>query len=85
MPGKTTLAGYGNEHQKLRAHYKKHVVDPGLGYCWRCGKWLNPAEPWELGHADEDRSKYMGPECRKCNRATAGRRRPRSEPRSWVL
>jgi hypothetical protein len=27
--------------------------------------------PWELGHIDGSRSRYAGPEHRKCNRQTA--------------
>jgi hypothetical protein len=82
-PGATVRAGYGAAHKKLRAAYKRDVVDKGVGYCWRCGRWLDPALPWQLGHHDTDRSRYMGPECVKCNCATAGRRP--STTRRWAL
>lgn len=40
--------------------------------CWRCRKPIDPAD-WTLGHCDDDRSRYHGPECPPCDYATAGR------------
>lgn len=84
MPRATTAArGYGAAHQRKRAEVKREVVDPGNGYCWRCDGWIDPTlrdeygrEIWDLGHDDNDRTVYRGPECRDCNRATHGRRPP---------
>jgi hypothetical protein len=67
----TTERGYGNEHQKLRARTQK-LVDAGKAHCWRCTKLIPPGSKWDLGHDDDDRTKYMGPEHVACNRATTG-------------
>ncbi len=61
---------YGTQHRKLREQWAK-VVDAGQANCWRCGRWLNPEQPWDLGHDDRDPNVYRGPECRSCNRGTA--------------
>jgi hypothetical protein len=83
----TVQRGYGSEHQKLRQKWKRQV-DAGTVFCARCGGWIAPGEPWDLGHDDLDRSRYTGPEHQACNRATAGRRKrltmSRVRPESWL-
>jgi hypothetical protein len=69
----TTAAGYGAEHRRARAAWAPRVA-AGHVVCARCGLLIAPGAPWDLGHDDADRSKYAGPEHRRCNRATAGRR-----------
>jgi hypothetical protein len=64
----TTLRGYGNAHQKLRRSFAPFVA-AGVVRCWRCDRLIEPGEPWDLGHDDRDRSKYRGPEHRRCNRS----------------
>ena len=50
-------------------------VQRGAVLCGRCGEPIQPHEPWDLGHQDEDRTKYNGPEHRdRCNRSVAGKR-----------
>jgi hypothetical protein len=73
MKAKTTLRGYGWKHQQLRRSVGRAVA-AGNAYCTRCGEWIDPAEPWDLGHDEHDRSVYTGPEHRRCNRATSKRR-----------
>jgi hypothetical protein len=70
--GTASARGYGAEHRKLRAHYQ-HRMDAGERFtCWRCPRPIDPTR-WHLGHDDQDRSQYRGPECIPCNTATAGR------------
>lgn len=86
-PGGTTARGYGAAHQRERARWRPRV-DALKVTCWRCDELIIPdhsvrGDGWDLGHDDNDRSKYAGPEHVDCNRATRGRRvRPR---RRWVL
>jgi hypothetical protein len=70
--GTTTQRGYGSRHRELRAGYEPQI-QTGLVKCARCGHPIAPGEPWDLGHDDNDRRRYSGPEHRYCNRATAGR------------
>jgi hypothetical protein len=78
--GTTAARGYGGQHQALRADYKRRMAQGERFICWRCGHWLDPHQPWDLGHDDHDRTQYRGPEHRgrECpmggNRATNGRR-----------
>lgn len=78
--GLITAQGYGWRHQKLRKRVAAKVAS-GRALCARCFEPIDPREPWDLGHSDTDRSHYTGPEHRRCNRATAGRRTRRS--RRW--
>lgn len=74
---------YDWQHRKLRQSLAPLVAAGGAD-CWRCGKPIDPAERWDLGHDDTDPTKYRGPEHLRCNRATSSRRTQR-EPNRWVL
>ena len=60
--------GYGVGHRQRR-RVLAPIVAKGLVDCARCGEPIEPGEPWDLGHDDFDRSRYLGPEHRRCNRA----------------
>lgn len=70
--GSAARRGYGHEHKALRERWAP-LVATGNVKCWRCNEWLNPEQPWDLGHRDGS-SEYAGPECWSCNRSTASRR-----------
>ena len=82
--GSTAARGYGREHRQLRARWAPKVA-AGAVDCWRCGRCIEPGEPWDLGHDDDDRTVYRGPECRRCNRAAPRLRQagPRSSQLKW--
>lgn len=69
--------GYDARHDKMRAWWQSRLNAGQVIYCWRCATQgtLTRIDPshWHLGHDDEDRSRYRGPECVPCNTATAGR------------
>lgn len=75
MPRRASTAarGYGAAHQAERKRWASSVA-AGLVNCWRCGRRILPGMPWDLGHHDADRSRYMGPECRRCNRSAGARK-----------
>ena len=76
----TTERGYGNEHQRLRKVWAPHV-ERGEVRCARCGRLIQPGTPWDLGHDDNDRSVYSGPEHRRCNRRTAAHQAGQQVPK----
>ena len=67
--------GYGAEHEALAREYQQRMDQGERFTCWRCDKPLGARRgiDWQLGHDDQDRSKYRGPECPPCNLATSGR------------
>lgn len=81
---KTTARGYGPAHKRLRKRYEP-LVAAGRTTCWRCNQPIQPGQPWDLGHDDNDRTKYRGPEHRHCNRGEPMRRRNKPQPhsRNW--
>lgn len=80
--GGTAARGYGRTHRLERERWKP-VVEAGQVECWRCHQPIDPSKPWDLGHDDEDRTKYKGPEHPLCNRRTSGRK-PKTSVR-WEL
>jgi hypothetical protein len=64
--------GYDAGHEAERKRWAP-LVATGNVKCWRCREHIPADAAWDLGHDDRDRSKYRGPECRPCNRATSGR------------
>jgi transcription elongation factor Elf1 len=67
--GTTTARGYGSRHQARRRAIAKRLAAGAVLTCWRCGGALVHGMAWDLGHDDEDRSQYRGPEHRRCNRS----------------
>jgi hypothetical protein len=72
--GSATERGYGTRHKQERAKWEPKVAAGGV-VCARadCGRLILPGEPWHLGHVDEDRTRYAGPEHVKCNCGTSKR------------
>ena len=50
---------YGTEHKRLRKRMAV-VVASGGALCARCGQWMEPDEPWDLGHHDHPAAKRLG-------------------------
>ncbi len=78
----TKQRGYGIQHQKLRAQWKR-VVEAGQAQCHATtclmqSRAIMPTEPWDLGH-DPHRN-WTGPEHRRCNRADGARRKNNPTP-----
>ncbi|MGE2733834.1 hypothetical protein [Mycolicibacterium vaccae] len=59
--GSTSRRGYGTRHQRLREQLKP-IVKSGQAICWRCEQPIGPEQPFDLGHDDDDRTIYRGPE-----------------------
>ena len=82
--------GYGWAHQVLRRSWARRVA-LGVVDCARCGLPIEAGQPWDLGHDDVDRRRYVGPEharsvdCPKGgNRATARHRVEREGRRTSI-
>ena len=45
-------------------------VAAGVMTCWRCGELIAASEAFDLGHVDDDPSRYAGAEHRRCSRAS---------------
>lgn len=70
--GTSTQRGYGWTHIQLRAKWAVSV-STGTVECWRCSKLIQPTDEWHLGHDDNDRTVYRGPEHAHCNLSAAGK------------
>jgi hypothetical protein len=68
-------------YRRIRTALQR-VVRAGGVECVRCGKPIDPFEPFDVGHVDGDPTTIAGPEHRRCNRATASRRK-RVVSRPW--
>lgn len=64
--------GYGSEHDRRRAAIVDRIRSGTLVFCVTCGVQLAESA-FDLGH-DEDRRRYLGPQCLPCNRGAGGRR-----------
>lgn len=73
MPTKrsTTSRGYGADHEAVRQQWRP-VVEAGDAVCVRCGRPIDPDEPWDLDHSD-DRRAWAGASHVACNRSAGGR------------
>jgi hypothetical protein len=66
--------GYGHAHRARRKRFAP-LVEAGLTRWARCNEFIQPGEPWDLGHVDgTEHTVYSGPEHRRCNRQTATHR-----------
>lgn len=89
-PGRATPAqrGYGRAHRELRAQWALYVA-AGRVSCSAptClaekatgSRRIAPGAAWDLGHDEEDRRKYAGPQHAECNRGQSRRRSQATPP-----
>lgn len=65
--------GYGAAHERLRRVWRRRI-NAGGECCWRCGGPIPPGSAFHLGHDDDDRGVYRGPEHPLCNLKAAGQK-----------
>lgn len=66
-PGRSAgAAGYGARHRRIRWQWAP-LVATGTVVCWRCDDLIPAGAAWHLGHDDDDRTRYRGPEHAACN------------------
>jgi hypothetical protein len=65
--------GYDTAHDRMRNTWAKHIAAGLPAPCRRCGQPITPADAWDLGHDDHDRTIIPEPEHRHCNRSAAGK------------
>jgi hypothetical protein len=70
--GRRQQRGYGAHHDALREAWSP-AVEAGRVKCWRCQVLIKAGSAWHLGHDDDDRTKYRGPEHMRCNLSAAGK------------
>jgi len=81
---KTAARGYGSAHQARRRRWGTRIYSGEEVNCARCGHPILAGQAWDLGHVDGDKSRYQGPEHRRCNRATATHKAKRSRTTSYA-
>lgn len=65
---------YSWQHRKKREALEPVMATTGAA-CARCKRWIQPGEPWDLGHVDGQPHRHQGPEHRACNRGAPSKRR----------
>lgn len=71
--GTSTQRGYGTAHINARKAMAQQV-ETGNVRCARCGQPILPGAAWHLDHDDNDRTKYLGASCARCNLSAAGKK-----------
>lgn len=73
--------GYDAAHDAERRRWQPLVTIGAVG-CWRCQGQDGPLDPddWHLGHDDEDRTRYRGPEHPRCNTSAGARQSHQHRP-----
>ena len=67
---------YGARHKAVRAEYARAMEGGFVFLCPRCDLAVDPQLPWDLDHTD-DRTGYLGPAHRTCNRRAAAEKKNR--------
>ena len=86
MPDPGYLAADG--HQQRRRAWVAHFAAGGSWACRKCGRTINPGEPWDLGHGRElvrgGTGEDSEPEHPYCNRSAGGKlgNHRRNQPRA---
>src|SRR5678815_392683 len=83
LPGRPTPAqrGYGKRHRELREHWAPYVaagrVECSAPTCTveldTGSRRIARTADWDLGHDENDRRKYAGPQHSECNRGQSRR------------
>ncbi len=69
-PKSSAARGYGQRHRRLRKQWKL-AVERGEVICGRCGRYIDPGTPWDLGHPQDNKALEPRPWHARCNRQFA--------------
>jgi hypothetical protein len=79
----TTPRHHNPRHRATRRAWVIRLAAGEIVRCPYCPKLIDPTQPWDLAHDDDNPGRYLGPSHPHCNRSRTMQSPNRKTPHNW--